>query len=149
MTIDLYTNFSEGQKLSKNLQFLREVESVDFLETTDVLAPVIVLSDISDILSSINYCYIPVLGKYYYMNPPTYRVADGIWAFPCNEDVGMTWRNDILAQDAIIARQEFNYDMQLSDSAIPTYQKTHIQYRLFPEKFTDFQIVIPILGNDV
>ena len=145
MIIDLYVNTSENNKVLKNITPVTELEGT--LRTpTSLLNPSVEVAGIDTAAQSINYAYIPQFNRYYYITEVTY-IANGLVRLDMQVDVLMSHSTQILAQKAVIERQQYDYNMELRDTNIPTYNGTAIQYLLFPNGFTDYQIVIPILGN--
>lgn len=145
MNILLYTNNSEDNRLVKDLTLLATFEG-ELKEATDVLNPVITLTGIDEHIGSVNYVFIPELGRYYFVTDIE-SVNNNLWALTLHVDVLMSYQDDILNLYGIIERQEYNYNMDLRDTNIPTLQKTNIQYIKFPNTFTKYRIVMPILGN--
>lgn len=145
MNILLYTNNSEDNKLVKDLTLLATFTG-ELKEATDVLNPVITLTGIDEHIYKLNYVFIPELGRYYFVTDIE-SVNNNLWALTLHVDVLMSYQTDILNLSGILARQEYNYNMELRDTNIPTLQKTNIQYMKFPNTFSKYRIVMPILGN--
>ena len=113
MTVIIYQNLSEGNVVDKNLRELIQVTGT-LREGTSVLNPSIVIESSEVGIISANYIYIAEWGRYYFVNE-ILNIRNNVWSFSCHVDVLMTYRNTIRQQSAIIARQEFLYNLYLDD----------------------------------
>ncbi len=145
MHITLYTNSSERINLTKDITQLAALEGT-LREETSMLDPVLVLTGIDSYLSTMNYLYIQEFGRYYFINSIK-SVRNGLWEISCHVDVLFTYKNSILEQSAIVARQENNFNLLLNDGMFRTTQKPRIATYNFPAGFTDFDYVIALAGD--
>lgn len=65
-------------------------------------------------ITDFNYCYIPVLERYYYVNNPI-LVTDRLFRLELSEDVLMSLKSQYKELDAFIARNEFDYNVLIKD----------------------------------
>ena len=65
-------------------------------------------------ITDFNYCYIPVLERYYYINNPI-LVTDRLFRLELSEDVLMSMKVQFRELDAFISRNEFDYDRLIKD----------------------------------
>lgn len=145
MNIILMRTVSEPNKVYKSLTTLGTYECV-LKDEVNIINPVINIAGIDSLMADVNYAYIPQFNRYYYVDSIT-SLNTGLLQINLTVDVLQSFADDIMNNTAIIERQQFDYDMELRDTNIPTYVGTLIQYTSFPSGFTDYQIVIPILGN--
>lgn len=145
MIIKLYVNSSENNKINKRLTEVTELNG-SLRTPASLLNPTIEVAGIDSLAATVNYAYIPQFNRYYYITGVSFE-ATGLVRLDMAVDVLMSHASQIMNQNAVIERQEFDFNMELRDTNIPTYNGTLIQYQLFPNGFTDYQIVIPILGN--
>ena len=145
MNISLMRNTSEVNKIYKNVTTILSADG-DLRSETDVISPVAVFSSIDDTFAGINYAYIPTFNRYYFVEDITV-LAPGLVQISMGVDVLMSNADDIMKQYAVIERQQYDFNMELRDPHIPTRNATAIQYTKFPNSFTNYQIVIPIMGN--
>ena len=73
-----------------------------------------------------NYCYIPKFNRYYFISDIVSERND-MWQILLNVDVLMSFKNQILQRQALISRQEFDYNDYLVDEKIPTQNNNNIQ----------------------
>lgn len=113
MTVIIYQNLSEGNVVDKNISEVVQVNGT-LRDGTSILNPTIVIESGSDGIISANYIYIVEWDRYYFVNEIA-NIRNNLWSFSCHVDVLMTYRNTIRQQSAIIARQEFLYNLYLDD----------------------------------
>ena len=113
MTITIYQNKSEGNVLNKDITQVVQLTGT-LREGTSVLNPTIVVESSEPNIVWANYLYIAEWGRYYFINEIA-NIRTNVWSFECHVDVLMTYRNTILQQSGIIARQEFLYNLYLDD----------------------------------
>lgn len=134
MTITLYTNNDERNKLNKTLS--------DGLTLTGTLkdeCPVerpVILIDASDI-TDYNYFYIEEFGRYYFRTALT-SVRNGLWRLEGKTDVLMSFKTPILASNVILSDSETtganNY---VSGNQWQTLVKTKTDIINFPSGLLD------------
>ena len=132
-TINFYKNSSPVNKVDKTLTAIFSGEGI--LRTgASVLDPVIVIetSTPANLITSSNYAYIAEFGRYYYITGIT-SDANGLWVVGMHVDVLMSYKSQIRSQNAIVARQEYEYNMYLDDGWFLAYQNPHIQVKFFSE----------------
>ena len=76
-------------------------------------------------ITDFNYCYIPVLERYYYVNNPI-LVTDRIFRYELAEDVLMTFKTQFRELDAFISRNEFDYNLLVKDELYPFEYKKEV-----------------------
>lgn len=95
-----------------------------------------------------NYCHIEEFGRYYFITnivSPNYT----LWEIHCHVDVLMSFKDQIKAQTAIVARQERQYNLMLDDGSFMSYQNPKIQTKLFSVEgpFETQEFVLIVAGN--
>lgn len=118
----------------------------------DILNPTVLIS--GDILAY-NYCYIPLLNRFYYITGITARTgAQEEINLKC--DVLQSWKSGILANQAIIERQENEYNTYLQDSMLWTQNNKDVAFIPFQDdvgKQVEFKrenntYILTIAGSD-
>lgn len=125
MTITFYNNKSDKNVLFKSLDTEREFTDCVLKDETDLLNPVIRIKSSYD-FSLINYCYIPMFHRFYFINDVKYTV-NGIYELSCSVDVLMSWKDKIRAHSAIIRRQEKVNNYYLADSEYKKVEYENVQ----------------------
>ena len=145
MTIDLYKNSSEVNKVDKDLELLAELTGT-LKEETSIINPVILISDIDSYISSMNYAYITEFNRYYFITNIE-SVRNNLWRVSFHVDVLYTYKNNIRENFAIVERNENEYDLKLNDGLFKTQQNPRIAQYPFPSGFTNWNFVLAIAGN--
>lgn len=95
-----------------------------------------------------NYIYVEEFGRYYYITN-IISVSYTLWELHCHVDVLMSYKEQIRAQTAIVARQESKYNLMLDDGIFMCYQNPKIQTKLFsnPTPFETQEFVLVVAGS--
>lgn len=131
MTLTLYITNSDNRKVTKDLQ---TITTINTIETNDVVNTMGIQCAISydDSLLNVNYCYCHELNRYYYVTISfnNHRVI----YISCAVDVLMSYRNDILSAVATCVRNEGVGDpTYIVDKSLPIVQGYYnITAQLFP-----------------
>lgn len=116
-------------------------------EESSVLDPEFEIESAND-LSQVNYIWINEFHRYYYVTNIT-SVTNRLWRFTCHVDVLMTYKPQIKAHEAVIARQEGLYNLYLNDSeTFKVLQKRKIVQKNFPNGFTGSSYVLLFMGDN-
>lgn len=115
MTIILYRNVSENYRLDKVLTDAIEYNGT-LKNSSSVINPTFTIASSAN-LSTYNYCYIPEFNRYYYINSIEVLTSE-LWSFGCHVDVLKTYASQIRNLNAIISRQENEYNLYLNDDKL-------------------------------
>ena len=117
-TVTLYNCTAEDKVVNKT-SYLSSILSVSVTikDQCDLIDPVIYLNTSTSI---INCNYMQAFGRYYYIREKT-LISGNLYAIQAHEDVLYTFKDQILTQEGIIARQEKKYNLYLDD---PLYKVT-------------------------
>ena len=145
MTIMLYNNASAVNAVNKELTHLASLTGT-LREESSIIDPVITMAGIGEHLTSANYAYIEEFGRYYFINNVE-SVRNGLWRVSMHVDVLYTYAEQIILNDAIIERNENEYDLKLNDGLFQTQQNPRIAQYPFPGGFTNWNFVLAVAGN--
>lgn len=128
--INLYQSSAEVNRVDKT-DYLTSVGTLSgaLREECSIIAPSITFRLTT--VPTFNYVYIAAFGRYYYVTGIT-SVSKDIWRMALSCDVLMTWKDDIRALTAVIARQENSYNPLLLDSELPAQANQNITVTEFP-----------------
>lgn len=158
--ITLYSNTASPETVNKSGS-LTTIEQItgEFRGSINVLAPVIQIqptttSTVAKILKECNYIYIQELGRYYFVTGLS-CIANNLIEIEARVDVLYTWKDAILNQTAIVARNEKdpNYSLYLDDSALKVYNNPNITTYNFRDgsgnitAFTEQEFVLALAGS--
>lgn len=95
-----------------------------------------------------NYIYVEEFGRYYYITN-IISINYTLWELHCHVDVLMSYKEQIRAQIAIVARQEAQYNLMLDDGIFMCYQNPKIQTKLFSNAtpFETQEFVLVVAGS--
>ena len=101
MDLKLYYNSSDNRCINKTLTNEFTISGT-LREETTVVNPEITVISSSPL--RYNYCYIPTLRRYYYINN-IISVKNGVWKLIMQVDPLMSFRNDILVLQVVVSKQ--------------------------------------------
>ena len=145
MTLELYSNSSEYAALDKDLELQLTLTGI-LREESSIIDPSILVEDLDDYITDINYAYIPEFGRYYFITNIE-SVRNHLWRLSLHVDVLHTYAAGIRANSAIIERNEKLYDLQLNDGLFKTRQNPRIAQYPFPSGFSTWNFVLAVAGN--
>lgn len=147
--VKLQENLSPSNKVVKNLSDIATATGT-LREGANILEPTILIDSQleSDILGRVNYAYIEIWHRYYYVTNITLDVT-GLWLISMHVDVLMSYADDIKAQNCIVARQERRYNMYLDDGWFMAYQNPIVQTSYFSiaAPFENQSFILVVAGS--
>lgn len=140
ITIILYVNKSENNQIGKTLTSYASIEG-KLLESTSILNPTITIQ--YNGFPNCNYAYIPEFNRYYFITDIV-NIRDNIWSIVMKVDVLESYKTQIKQQNAIIERQETNYNLYLQDTELPIESDSDVITRKFNNgvSFDNFNYII-------
>lgn len=132
MQVILYKNTADPRKVNKLLDMV-QIKTVNARPyyPMSITAPVLKFKYDNN-LTDINYCYIPELSRYYFINNITLDSGDTM-ILTCEVDVLMSFRADILNLDAICLRNQHDFNPYIEDDLPTTVKATTTNYIMFSE----------------
>ena len=145
MTLTLYTCTSDANKVQKDLTEIASLTGT-LKDAVSILNPTILIeSDNAELFTTCNYAYIPEFGRYYFVNNITIQ-RQGLYQLTMRVDVLQTYAAYILSLEAVISRQEFEYNLYLNDPCFKVEQRTKHKIKNFPNSFTAAEFVLAVAG---
>lgn len=127
-TCTLYTMTGDPHSFNKSISSLGDF-SCDFKNIIDVETPEVYVAA-GDTYDKANYMYISEFGRYYYAKA---RAGTGnVITFECESDPLMSFKNQILACPAVIARNPWHFDLYVPDPKLPIEARTTSAILNFP-----------------
>lgn len=115
MEVVFYENMSDERYVTKQLTEIIQT-NVLFLEDNNVISPFIVVNMIEN-YNDINYCYIPALGRYYYVGKDGFTILNGNrLKINLQVDVLMSFSAEIKAANAIVVRSNSAGNVLIADA---------------------------------
>lgn len=125
-TIKLCHNKSPAEKIGKTIDTGTDITGCSLKERTSILRPVIFITSSAADITNYNYMYIAQFERYYFIDDIV-SVNNNKWEISAHVDVLETYKNSILANSAVIRRQENRYNLYLDDSEFKVYNGERIQ----------------------
>lgn len=142
--VSLQVNNSPTNKIGKIITTHATV-GADLKENTSIIRPVLVMAS-SDLLSLINYVTIPVFQRSYFVENIV-SVATNIVEVHCTVDPLESFKSQILAQTAVVVRQESQFNQMLDDGQFKAQQNPQFQTLVFPSGFSGSSYILAVAGR--
>lgn len=146
MQIVFYQNKSDDRVVSKSLDTISTLTSCELKEDCSILNPVFLVSGGVSTFADVNYCYVADFLRYYYITDIK-SAGNGMTEISCRVDVLMSFSAAFLERDAIVARNENEFNLMLDDSEFRLYADPHIITKAFSSGFSDPTYIITTLSN--
>ena len=144
MNATFYYNKSDKRYLNKSIEAKYNNIDIQILSPSSVVRPTIKVSS-GLIGQGVNYVYIQELERYYYITD--WVMENGYIQLSLEVDVLMSFKSAINAQNVIVARNEYNFNMYLDDIKYNTQARTATRTVVFPSGFMGHQIILGVVGN--
>lgn len=145
MNIVLQRNNSEKNRLDKSITDITSLTGT-LRDETSIIDPVIIIEgDLSSYVNC-NYMTISDFNRSYFVNNIR-SIRNDLFEITAHVDVLTTYKDQIRANNAIIARQEKKWNLYLNDGAFKTYQNPHIVTKAFSSGFTGQHFILTVAGG--
>ena len=146
MTIKLYTNHSDKIVVDKSITQIGSDMTGTLRADCSIIDPVIkVESNVGSNLTSCNYAYISEFGRYYYIN--NIVCSGNLFELQMHVDVLMTYKSGIRSNNAVVSRQEKQYNLYLQDGVFKEQANPHYEIKKFPSGFNSFNFILAVSGD--
>lgn len=147
MNLILYNNPDDKRKVNKSItQVGNTITTFEFKDDTSLMNPTIILKDGLSVLSNdVNYLYVDTVNRYYFINDITFSQQHILLS--CSVDVLMSFREEILAQTAILKRQENIMSGYLNDGELVSNQYNNTVLKAFTNPFKKALEFIIVVGG--
>lgn len=144
MNIFFYTSSAEPNSFPKVLGEAIRYQG-ELRDECDILNPVLTIEGLNPD-TTFNYCYIPDFKRYYFITESSV-VRTGLIQFNLHVDVLQSWSKEILELEAIISRNEYDFNNHLEDTRVPAWSNNLSSYKE-PTNITG-NISMPNLSNEL
>lgn len=136
MNITFYKNVSEPERVTKSLLYPLPLTG-SLRDSSNVINPEIIIEgNPGNFPTLYNYAYIPEFGRYYYVGDPVaYR--NNLISVPLSVDVLMSFKDAILANEAVIDKQDSNGNIYLNDGIWTHEAREFYTIKSFANGFND------------
>lgn len=141
----LMTNSSPTNQIGKNLITVDTLTG-SFRDSANIRQLTVRIEKTNPV--GFNYIYSSKFGRFYFIDEITV-VRTGVLDLHCSIDVLETFGSEILANDAIIDKQEKDYNLYLNDNGLKIRQDPLVQPIYFPSGFgSDYEFVLVVAGSN-
>lgn len=144
-TIALQSNSSPKNQLDKSISGVLSVSGT-LKEGTSVIDPVILVQAPLSTLVNANYMTISAFGRSYFITDIR-SIRNDLVEISGHVDVLSTYAAGIRGNDAIIYRQENDWNLYLDDGSFQIYQNPSVLTRPFPSGFSTLEFVLAVAGS--
>lgn len=141
--ITLYSYTTSPNTVGKGAVQVETLSGV-FRDTVSIANPTFTIERTSPI--GFNYVYIEAFDRFYYVTGVSTDLH-GIVTVSCTADPLETNASAIAQMNAIIRRQENQYNLYLDDGIFKAYQNTKHKLIAFPNSFTEYSYILALAGN--
>ena len=144
MQITIYNNASDPRRATKDLSNQIKATAINFYEESTVEEPNVLMKYNADYAKA-NYCYIPQMNRYYYIDSVS-MLNSSQMILRCRSDVLMSFA--IRQLTAVISRNENLYNLYYPDKAFKVLQSSQVVTKKFPQGFTaNSNILFTVAGG--
>lgn len=144
-TVALQLNSSPKNQLDKSVSGVLSVSGT-LKEGTSVIDPVILVQAPLSTLVNANYMTISAFGRSYFITDIR-SIRNDLVEISGHVDVLSTYAAGIRGNNAIIYRQENDWNLYLDDGSFQIYQNPSVLTRPFPSGFSTLEFVLAVAGS--
>lgn len=145
MVVKLFINNSDTRTVSKSLTSVATYDcTVKY--PCDILSPTLLIHDTANNVARANYVYIQDWGRYYYA---TVTATPTMWELSCNVDALMSWRGSIRNLNTYIERQEYEYNLYITDPLLPVRSERGLSYQAVGSIGDNKSTILTVTGGNL
>lgn len=144
-SIEFMKNNSDNNKIRKSLSSIATI-SGNLKNDTSIISPTILIEGSISSLKNCNYMHISEFDRYYYITDIR-SIRNNLIEISAKVDVLQTYASQILANNAIIKRQENKWNLYIDDGSFKVYSNPNIITREFPNGFSGNEFVLAVAGG--
>lgn len=144
MTIDLYQNLSEKNRIGKKLKKITTITGT-MRQELNLLEPVFVIT-LKENFEGYNYLYVKELKKFFFITNKELLNSNLIKLY-CHVDVLETYKTEILKHNCIVGRNEKSYNLYIPDSEFVLRSDVMVFTKQFPSGFNGNSYVLAVAGS--
>ena len=142
--VTLQVNSSPKNQLDKSLANVLAVTG-NLKEDSSVVDPIILVQAPLSTIANANYMTIPAFGRTYFITDMI-SVRNSLVEIHAHCDVLTTYAAAIRGNNAIIYRQENDWNLYLDDGSFQVYNNPSVLTRPFPSGFSTLEFILAVAG---
>lgn len=146
MNVKLQKTSDDKRKAVKTVTDIATVTGVVLKENTSVINPVVIIkAEVNDIIDC-NYVYIGTFKRHYFVTDKV-SVKNGMWELHLHSDALSTYWSQLKECEAIVKRQETDYNAYISDTATPVLPQRKVErIPFYSNAFNTVSYVLAVNG---
>lgn len=140
----LQKNNSPMNKIAKSLTTISTI-SGNLRNESELVNPTIIIQD-SGTIKSCNYLTIKEFNRSYFITSIK-SIRTNVYEIEAHCDVLSSFASEILNNNAIVLRQENNFNLLLNDNVFKCKQNSRVQYKAFPSQLGNFNYILTVAGG--
>lgn len=145
-TIGLYKNGSSNNRIDKSLTLVEDYSNCTLKENSSIINPTIKMDIGNNKAINANYCYIPILNRFYFINDKR-CIRGNLWELDLSVDVLTSFRNDYLNNTAVFKKSEYKYNLYINDGSLQVDSRPNIKVKKFPNSLTNNGTYVMIMAG--
>lgn len=113
---------------------------------SEIIDPTILINTTSSEIFKCNYMKISTFGRSYFITSIK-SVRNGVFEISGHCDVLSSFYSEIIANRAIVLRQEHNFNLLLNDDVFKCKQNARVQYKAFPSQLGAYNYILTVAGG--
>lgn len=145
MTITAYNNHSDSNEMNKVLTDEVTISNCILKDNTEVVNPTLIFAGGSKLPDTVNYIYIPVFNRYYFVTNKTtenQRILINL-----HTDVLESRKAALLNNQCIVGRSTNLYNAYQVDGDIPIINSNEITIKRFNNSFNGESLILVVSGG--
>lgn len=145
MIITAYNNHSDSREINKVLTDEMTISNCILKDDTEIVNPTLIFAGGSKLPDTVNYIYIPVFNRYYFVTNKTtenQRILVNL-----HTDVLESRKTAILNNYAILDRSANHFNAYQVDGDIPMLNYSEITKTRFPIGFSSESLILTVAGG--
>lgn len=144
MNITFYQNASDPMKMDKSLTSLGTIQNCVMRDSLNIKDPVFRVASAA-LPGTFNYVYCDLTDRYYFTEAPV-MLRTGLWDIPAHVDLLSSYKQQLRAKTATIARNENLSNGYLIDGNYKAYAYRECMTRQFPNAMDQDSLVMITVG---
>lgn len=146
MVVNFYKNSSPANQITKTISASKPNVNCNLKGNCSILSPVLIVQDLG--ITTCNYAEIADFGGRYYFITDMVTLNESTLEVHLAVDVLMSFKDDILASRAIVARNQNMYNRYIPDPKFTVLSYERVQTKQFPNSFpTNGKFVLIVAGG--
>lgn len=145
INISLYQVSDDVNVMGKTIPAATSTHAITLKEGCSIDKPVVSFSAQAAAIAPLNYAYIDTFGRYYWITDRK-SLINGVVELTLESDPLESFKTEIKARSATIARNENEKQGYLPDSGYSALAYEGVQYKAFPNAMTDSSYILVTVG---